>query len=493
MLVQQLCRGMRLLNSRSKQLELSHPDHPPPYAVVSHRWGDESEEVLFGDIGDLDGAQAKGKGLGYEKILGSCAQALQDGFNYIWLDTCCIDKSNSTEVNEAINSMYKWYKESEVCYAYLHDVIDPSEFTESSWFTRGWTLQELIAPKLLKFFTKDWKLIGTREELIDHIAERTGISHQVLRSNKIPPEVTISQKMLWAAQRQTAKVEDRAYSLLGIFDINVEGPVYGIDDGAFENLQHRIIEKYNDQTLFAWYHTAPQLHDVEMAKVDPASEPALVQGDTSPPSPSTTGLLAFSSSRYLKSYEISEVDFRRNYVNGISDGSYRLHLSTSSNLVHISVPMKHMEGKIWKAVLRCSLEPPDEDEIQRPLVIYLKENQPSLYFRLHLPRNKEGEDDDQTYEVKDIPGSLERLSDAESCLEGYVLRDIHVVGRYGESSPDDQRGQPHGDRRISGDLRACITRDGKFPVAAGGHADIYKGMLSRVHQMAVKVKAHCVL
>ncbi|KAF8548328.1 HET-domain-containing protein [Imleria badia] len=433
---------MRLLNSRSKQLELLH-NRPPKYAIVSHRWGDESEEVLFTDIGDPARTQSKDKG--YQKILGSCAQAVLDSLHYVWLDTCCIDKSNSTELGEAINSMYRWYHKSDVCYAYLHDVSDPSKFTESDWFSRGWTLQELIAPKRLKFFTRDWNLIGTREELIEPISERTGISPEILRNSKIPAEVTISQKMVWAAERETTKMEDRAYSLLGILGVSMV-PIYGIDDGAFEDLQHRLIAKYADQTLFAWYHTVTEPDDVEMADADLASVPALepapesAESDTSTPSPNTTGLLASSPSQYLKSYEISEVDFRKNYVDGIRDHSYRSHFSISNNLVHISVPVKHMEGKIWKAVLRCSLEPPDGDQIQRPLVIYLEEIQPWKYLRVHLPRNEEeGEvGEEQTNDLKDIPGSLERLSDAELHLEGYVLRDIDVVGRHGDSSPDDQ-------------------------------------------------------
>lgn len=455
-----LYRSMRLLNSKSRQLELLH-SNPSRYAIVSHRWGDESEEVLFTDIGDQARTESKGKG--YDKICGSCDQATKDGLDYVWLDTCCIDKSNSTELGEAINSMYKWYHKSDVCYAYLHDVSDPSKFTESDWFTRGWTLQELIAPKRLKFFTKDWTLIGTREQLVDPIAERTGISREILRSGRIPQDVTISQKMVWAAQRETTKLEDRTYSLLGILGVNMV-PVYGVDDGAFEDLQHRIIAKYADQTLFAWYHTVTQPEDVEMADADPAAEPVAepaprpapevapdsAEGDTSAPSPNTTGLLASSPSQYLKSYEISEADFRKHYVDGIRDYSYRSHFSISNNLVHISAPVKHMEGKIWKAVLRCSLEPPNGDEIQRPLVIYLEEIQPMKYVRIHLPRNEEeaervGDDETDDTKEKDIPGSLERLSDAELHLEGYVLRDIDVVGQHGDSSSEDQERPPPDD------------------------------------------------
>ena len=436
---------MRLLNSKSRQLELLHR-HPPRYAIVSHRWGDESEEVLFTDIGDQERTQSKGRG--YEKILGSCAQAVQDGHDYVWLDTCCIDKSSSTELDEAINSMYKWYRDSEVCYAHLHDVSDPSKFIESDWFTRGWTLQELIAPKCLKFYTKDWTFIGTREELIDRIAERTGISPEILRSRKIPREVTISQKMVWAAQRETTKVEDRAYSLLGILEVHMN-TIYGIEDGAFEELQHKIIAKYADQTLFAWCpdQTVTQPEDVEMENAapdpvpDPVPDPApdSVEDEPSAPSPNTTGLLASSPSQFRKSYEISEDDFRKNYVDGIRAQYYRSHFFLSNNLVHITAPIKHVEGKIWKAVLRCSFDPPGGDQIQRPLVIYLEETQPWKYYRIHLPRNEEGgEDDDETNEGMGVPGSLERLSDAESRLEGYVLQDIDVISRHGESSPDSQ-------------------------------------------------------
>ncbi|KAN0093338.1 vegetative incompatibility protein HET-E-1 [Tylopilus felleus] len=161
---------MRLLNLRSKELELLH-HNPPRYAI----------------------------------IISSCTQALQDALNYVWLDACCIAKSNSTELTEAINTVYRRHQKSDICYAYLHDVSDPSRFTKSEWFTRGWTLQELIAPKRLKFFTKDWTLIGAREELIDPITQHTGISHETLRSGKTPQDVIISQKMVWAADRQTTK------------------------------------------------------------------------------------------------------------------------------------------------------------------------------------------------------------------------------------------------------------------------------------------------
>ncbi|KAG8216657.1 hypothetical protein J3R82DRAFT_6855 [Butyriboletus roseoflavus] len=333
------------------------------------------------------------------------------------------------ELSEAINAMYKWYEKSEVCYAYLHDVSDPSEFTKSDWFLRGWTLQELIAPKVLKFFTNNWTLIGTREGLIDTITEQTGISREILWSGKIPPEV-ISQRMFWAAKRDTTKVEDKAYSLLGILGVHMV-PIYGIDDVAFEELQHKIIVKYPDQTLFAWCYT-PQPEDVEM-------------GDANTPVTSPTGLLASSPSQFPVSYDIDEDDFRTNYLDriGFRDHMFQPYFNISNNLVNISLPIKYVTGKIWKAILRCSFEPPG-DEPQCPLVIYLEEIQPLKFVRVHLARNEE-EGDNQTDDVNSIPGSLEWLSDVESKLEGYILRTIHVIGRHLEGPSDDRPRPPPGD------------------------------------------------
>ncbi|KAG9313428.1 hypothetical protein JVU11DRAFT_5749 [Chiua virens] len=226
---------------------------------------------------------------GLQQDKGACIQAMQDGFSYIWLDTCCIDKRNSAELGEAINSMYRWYQTSDVCYAYLYDVSDISQFTQSDWFSRGWTLQELIAPKKLKFFGKDWRFLGTREDLINQISEISEMCPEVLRSSQIPRDVTISQKMRWAAKRQTTKVEDRAYSLLGVLGVRLD-PIYGIDDGAFEDLQHKLITQYSDQTLFSWYHTCTR----------PDLPSGLLENDADTPRLNATGLLASSPVQLLE-------------------------------------------------------------------------------------------------------------------------------------------------------------------------------------------------
>ncbi|KIK93862.1 hypothetical protein PAXRUDRAFT_33823 [Paxillus rubicundulus Ve08.2h10] len=227
---------MRLLNASTKQLEWFDEPSAVKFAIISHRWGDE--EVTFTDIsGDPSACDKKG----YKKVEGCCTQALQDGLRYIWMDTCCIDKSSSAELSEAINSMYTWYHASHVCYAYLADVHGGQKsdhvhvnFPKSVWFLRGWTLRELIAPTVT---------------LMCHIEHITGISSQVLRSDA-HHDVSIAQKMFWAAKRETTKVEDRAYSLLGLFGKSMPA-IYGEGEKAFEKLQLEIMKASDDQSLFA--------------------------------------------------------------------------------------------------------------------------------------------------------------------------------------------------------------------------------------------------
>jgi hypothetical protein len=143
---------MRLLHARTLELK-TFVDAIPPYAMLSHCW--EDEEVVFTDLADLNVAKEK---KGYRKIEKTCELALHNGFAYVWIDTCCIDKSSSAELSEAINSMFVWYKGSTQCFAYLDDVdndiafadiTDPRykrTFPNSRWFKRAWTLQELLAP-----------------------------------------------------------------------------------------------------------------------------------------------------------------------------------------------------------------------------------------------------------------------------------------------------------------------------------------------------------
>ena len=145
---------MRLLNTTTQTLHDFHDNQIPPYAILSHTWGEE--EVT---LQDLEKPSSKLR-TGYAKITSCCALALSDGLQYVWIDTCCIDKTSSAELSEAINSMYRWYQDSEVCYAYMVDVRVDSEyenFRRSRWFKRGWTLQELLAPRSMNLYDQEWR------------------------------------------------------------------------------------------------------------------------------------------------------------------------------------------------------------------------------------------------------------------------------------------------------------------------------------------------
>ncbi|RFU27235.1 hypothetical protein B7463_g9114, partial [Scytalidium lignicola] len=246
---------MRLLNTNTVQITEFREDEVPPYAILSHTWS-----VVEATFYDMKGARGAEKGI-YEKIYNSCSIAAADGFEYIWIDTCCIDKTSSAELSEAINSMYRWYQEAEVCYAYLADVPSShiinsvaghisSRFSRSKWFTRGWTLQELIAPRTVIFLDRDWYKIGTKSDLRQIISNITSIPNSILLDGDLE-QCSIAQKMSWAANRNTSRVEDRAYCLMGIFGINMP-LIYGEGKRAFIRLQEEIMKISDDQSLFAW-------------------------------------------------------------------------------------------------------------------------------------------------------------------------------------------------------------------------------------------------
>lgn len=201
----------------------------PEYAILSHRWG--AEEVTFKDL--MDSKNKSKSKAGYGKIQFCGGQAKHDGLQYFWVDTCCIDKSSSTELAESINSMFIWYHNATKCYVYLPDVSRPhfksadksdepweSTFRKSEWFTRGWTLQELIAPASVDFFSKEGELLGNKASLEQHICEITGIPVTALRGSPLY-DFSVNERMSWAASRKTYRPEDKAYSLLGIFDIKM--------------------------------------------------------------------------------------------------------------------------------------------------------------------------------------------------------------------------------------------------------------------------------
>jgi hypothetical protein len=225
---------MRLLqcnNSGKVILTKDFINDIPRFAILSHTWGADTDEVTFRDILDGHGEHKAG----YDKIRFCAERAKRDGVQYFWLDTCCIDKSNSTELAEAINSMFRWYRNAAKCYVYLSDVSRPtfdagrksdllpweSEFRTSRWFTRGWTLQELVAPRTVEFFSKDRCPLGDRRSLEQVIYDITGIPLEALRGHRPLQDFSVDERMSWGKHRNTTRQEDAAYCLLGIFDISM--------------------------------------------------------------------------------------------------------------------------------------------------------------------------------------------------------------------------------------------------------------------------------
>ncbi|KAH8724128.1 heterokaryon incompatibility protein-domain-containing protein [Phaeosphaeriaceae sp. PMI808] len=279
---------MRLLNVKTRCLEEFTGDTIPPYAILSHTWG--REEVTFQDLPREDHKQK----YGYRKIEGCCQAAAEQRIKYVWIDSCCIDKSSSAELSEAINSMFKWYKASNMCFIFLEDVptnMDPfpldSAFRKSRWWTRGWTLQELLAPHHTIFFDSIWERIFTPEMGLDifqkidlparfkevvkrpqHrsedrfqtilqqiryelISQITGIPRAVLVKDLPLSEVSAACKFSWASQRMTTRVEDKAYCLMGLLDVSLP-LLYGEGDRAFIRLQETVISNSDDISLLAW-------------------------------------------------------------------------------------------------------------------------------------------------------------------------------------------------------------------------------------------------
>ncbi|PIL35327.1 hypothetical protein GSI_02052 [Ganoderma sinense ZZ0214-1] len=191
------------------------------------------------------------------KIRRACEIARLHGYDYCWIDSCCIDKTSSSELSEAINSMYSWYGRAAICYAFLADVPPgdipdsyESVFRKSRWWTRGWTLQELIAPRRLVFLSSDWQTLGSKSSMAGLVEQIARIDRKILTNQLSLDKMSVARRMSWAADRVTTRVEDRAYSLLGIFDLNMP-TLYGEGERAFRRLQEEILRRIPDQTLFA--------------------------------------------------------------------------------------------------------------------------------------------------------------------------------------------------------------------------------------------------
>lgn len=272
---------MWLINCRALTLEWFEHAEAPPYAILSHTWGDD--EVSFHDFKSTDTREDR---QGWRKIDLTCRQTLEHHLGYAWVDCCCINRDSSSELSESINSMFRWYSQSTHCYVFLADVCldKPSssperlpDITTSHWFTRGWTLQELIAPLTLSFFDGNWRFMGTKAQFASWIASKTNIDRAILDSNTADEirerldECTVAMRMSWASRRRTKRPEDMAYCLLGLFDISMP-MLYGEGERAFTRLQEEIIKDNNDMSIFAWQTSAAREPEQIHAEVVQSTE-----------------------------------------------------------------------------------------------------------------------------------------------------------------------------------------------------------------------------
>ncbi|KAL8387014.1 hypothetical protein RB595_010222 [Gaeumannomyces hyphopodioides] len=254
---------IRLIDVKTLRMSVfSNEASTPQYAILSHTWV-EGQEADFQNMMQVMGSdkilssEAWSNHPGLNKIKRACETVASSGHDYIWIDTCCINKSDLTELSESINSMFKWYKRARVCYAYLADLEAGADlYTQlrgCRWFTRGWCLQELVAPKDLIFLDQTWTIVGTKSMFESLVATITSIPVHVLRPAKdiseVLAETVIATKMSWAADRTTTRAEDLAYCLLGIFDVNMP-LLYGEGSKAFLRLQQEIIKQSNDLSIF---------------------------------------------------------------------------------------------------------------------------------------------------------------------------------------------------------------------------------------------------
>ncbi|KAI4186861.1 MAG: hypothetical protein L6R41_003187 [Letrouitia leprolyta] len=269
---------MRLLHTGNLQFQELTGEQIPEYAILSHRW--TSYEVSYQDFPLYRNHRCSSK---YAKIKDHCRFARHHDFQWVWIVTCCIDKKSSAELSEAINSMYEWYKRARIYHVYLADVLMAldrhgkcneqkvrADFRASEWFTRGWTLQELLAPTRLAFLDSDWNVIGHNRmfhkphdkegsqvgRLLNDISQASGISMKDLVQD--PEAQCFARKMSWLSKRRTTREEDMAYCMLGLCGVNMP-LLYGEGRKAFIRLQSEFIKISDDESVFAWFSTSSRI------------------------------------------------------------------------------------------------------------------------------------------------------------------------------------------------------------------------------------------
>jgi hypothetical protein len=252
---------MWLLNTKSLTLKAFIGSNIPDYIILSHTWG--NDEVLFDETrgGSLSNNSSVSSKAGYIKVKGTCDEARRNGYDWVWIDSLCINKNSSAELQEAINSMWNWYQRANVCYVFLddtgHEDLVPGRDDKIRWFSRGWTLQELLAPPLIHFYNQNWIFMGTKISLVNQLETMTGINQRSLIQGDMRRH-NGAEKMSWVAHREVTREEDMAYSLMGLFNVNM--PLLYGEGGtkAFARLQEQIMQGEVDHTLFLYRYRPAQ-------------------------------------------------------------------------------------------------------------------------------------------------------------------------------------------------------------------------------------------
>ena len=307
--------------------------------------------------------------------------------------TVCIDKTNSAELTQAINSMFRWYADSTVCFTYLDDLAPGGQvqdtlqqsasigFASCRWFTRGWTLQELIAPRNMKFYDSKWICRGTKAELSAVLAFVTRIDQKFLCDNSALFSLPVATRMSWAARRQTTREEDMAYCLLGIFNINIPA-IYGEGTKAFIRLQEEIARQTNDLTLFAW----KQLDTVQLYR----------------------GIFARSPDEFIDSWNIVPN----------MDQQFNEEFSLTNKGIRINGDLSQSTRGDYFLGLGCSYAHAPDQQIG----IYLKHHGAGLYAR-QLPHDLPVD--------KEPPAPASASIYIEKCLDAAKSKTIEKGTRYG--------------------------------------------------------------
>ena len=358
---------MRLLNVKTLDFKEFWADDIPPYIVASHRWGsDEPTFTTFESHRQRDSH-------GYQKIIGFCrtAQANSADTEWLWIDTCCIDKTNSVELSEAINSMFKWYRDAMLCVAYLEDIDDEhGDISRSAWFSRGWTLQELLAPALVVFRDRSWNRIGCKADpeassiqkyhlLNKTISSATGIPEAILINFDSATKLSVESRMAWMAPRRTTRPEDMVYSLLGIFGVYMV-PIYG------EGLEHATLRfkkelesrgpalrshtlSSNDRALLSGSD-----HAMQTAKTPPFHEVRGLPKDYNTKIRHTNNILPASAFQWQNDsdgryYTVATDTYLKSYIMVYEDGNMNLELSY---YLHPWDIFERSHRKAWRKSLR---------------------------------------------------------------------------------------------------------------------------------------------